>query len=40
MEPILFQIIKQAIFPQKVQHPLYDFHVTPALILSLDEDVI
>ena len=40
MELTLLQIGKQAIIPQKVQHLLQGFHVTPALILSVDEDMI
>ena len=40
IKPTLLQIGKQVIFPQKVQHLLYGFHVTLAWILGIDEDVI
>ena len=40
MEPTVLQIGKQAVFLQKVQYPLHDFHVTLILILNVDEDVI
>ena len=40
MKPTLLQVGKQAIFPQDVQDPPHGFHVTPSLILSVDEDVI
>ena len=40
MESAFLQIGKEAIFPQNVQHLPHDFYVTPALIFSIDEDVI
>ena len=40
MEPTLFQVDKQAIFPQYVQDLPHGFHMTPSLILNIDKDVI
>ena len=40
MKPALILIGKQAIFPQKFQYPSYNFHMTPALILNINKDVI
>ena len=40
MEPTLFQIGKQAIFPQNVWDPPHGFYVTLTLILSVAKEVI
>ena len=40
MEPTLFQISKQAIFPQNLEDLPHCFHVTLTLIFSVDKDVI
>ena len=40
MKPTLLQIGKQAIFSQKVQYSLHNFHLTLALILSVNKNVI
>ena len=40
MNLTLLQISKPAIFPQKIQHLPHSFYVTPALIFSIEKDVI
>ena len=40
MKPTLLQVGKQTIISQDVQDLSHSFHITPSLILSVDEDVI
>ena len=40
MEMTLFQVGKQAILPETIKHPPHRFHLTLALVLGIDEDVI
>ena len=40
MKSILFQIGKQAMFPQKIQHLPQDFYMILALIFGVDKNFI
>ena len=40
MKPILLQVEKHAIFPQKIQHLVYGLHKTLTLIFGIYKDVI
>ena len=39
MELTFFQIGKKNIFPQKIQHPSYGFHMTLAFIFNVNKNV-